>query len=149
VAESRKAIIELVDSFLESWGLDPTEVKDEDGARPLWAFQSGSAQIEMSLTELTSGEPSLEIWSPLVYVPERNRQALFEYLLRENVHLSDVAFAVEGDQVVIVASRDADEVSPETIKRLVTRLANAADEFDDELSKLFGVKMVGDPADND
>lgn len=149
MADSKQAITDIVDAFLESWGLDPTDVKDADGGRPLWNFQSGSAQIEMGLTEVTTGEPLLEIWSPLVYLPNGDRGPLFEHLLRENVHLSDVAFAVEEDQVVIVASRDADEVNPETIKRLITRLANAADEFDDELSKRFGLEMVGNPEDND
>lgn len=134
---------DLVEKILAELGIDPNEARqpaDDPKIRHSWSLRLGSAHIFMDLLE-ENGESLLRIDSPLLIVPEDNREDLFAWLLQLNHSLAEAAFSLFNDEVHLVSTRPLEDLDPSEVRRIITRLSACADELDDELSTEFGARL--------
>jgi 5,10-methylenetetrahydrofolate reductase len=67
-----------------------------------------------------------------------DRAALFAHLLELNVALCGNAFALDGDQVVLVAERSSLDLDRSELVDIIRRVTTNADHHDDLLVSKFG-----------
>lgn len=133
----------LVEKILADLGLDPSQARqppDDPKIRYSWSMRFGSAHIFVDLLE-ENGEGLLRINSPLLIVPEDNREDLFAWLLQLNHSMAETAFALYGDEVHLVSTRPLEGLDPNEAHSIITRLCAYADDLDDELSNEFGARL--------
>jgi hypothetical protein len=70
-----------------------------------------------------------------------DRAALFTHLLDLNASLCGVAFATDGDHVLLVTERSTLDLDRSEIVDLIARVTTYADEHDDVLVARFGGRI--------
>ena len=66
------------------------------------------------------------------------RDALFAHLLELNATLCGAAFAIQGDQVLLVSERSTLDLDASEVLDIIKRLTSYADEHDDVLVARYG-----------
>jgi hypothetical protein len=66
------------------------------------------------------------------------RAPLFAHLLELNAHLCGVAFALAGDQVLLVSERSTLDLDQSEVHDIIERVTSYSDEHDDVLVARFG-----------
>lgn len=117
-----------------------------DGALARWRIRRGSATIDIAMVR--HGDAShLRIASDVVYArPTTDRAALYGDLLARNADLCGVAFAIRGDQVLLVAERSTIDLDRTEVHEMIQRTSDLADEVDDELVKTYAAGLGAPPA---
>ncbi len=119
---------------------------DMPGSIRSWKVPKGSAMVRISLLERPDF-PHLRVASAVFrYPPGVDRVSLYEQLLTRNAELCGAAFAVIGNQVVLVAERSTLDLDRSELAEMVTRVQAYADAFDDPLVAEFGGELGGDLA---
>jgi len=121
---------------------------DQEGALRAWRVTKGSAQVSIQLLE-RADYPHLRVASAVMttrpdLAPEV-RASLHADLLARNVDLAGVAFAVRGDQVLLVSERSTLDLDRSEVVELVRRVQDQADLVDDELVERYGGTLGGEP----
>src|SRR4029077_4857245 len=70
-----------------------------------------------------------------------DRPQLFGYLLALNAHLCGVAFATDGDRVLLVSERPTLDLDLSEVLDIIARVTTCADEHDDALVARFGGRL--------
>ncbi|MGD1854866.1 MAG: YbjN domain-containing protein [Leptolyngbyaceae cyanobacterium] len=127
-------VIETVIASLDQGGSAMVN-RDDDGH--LWKFTYGSVAVYVQLTG-TGEEDTLTAWSPLLKLPVKNQTALMEELLAMNCgETFEACFGISNQEVLVLASRILADINPGEISRLMTIVANIADEMDDILQEKY------------
>lgn len=128
--------VALVEEVLgELGGLAPAS---DATALHAWQLIQGSATVRVTLvsrTEFTHIRVSSVVMSMTDAV---DRTELFRHLLGTNAELTGAAFAVVGDQVLLVAERSTLDLDRSEIAELIRRVSTYADEHDDLLVARYG-----------
>lgn len=107
---------------------------DLPGAVASWRLTRGSATIEIRLVA-RGGASHLRVASAVVYaLADTDRAALWKDLLTRNADLCGVAFAIRGDQVLLVSERSTLDLDRTEVHDMIQRTAVLADAVDDELA---------------
>ena len=107
-----------------------------------WKVPKGSAVVRISLLDRPDF-PHLRVASAVFrHPPGVDRVSLYHELLSRNAELCGAAFAVVGDQVVMVAERSTLDLDRSELADMITRLQNYADHFDDVLVAAYGGDLV-------
>jgi hypothetical protein len=146
--QDRDRVVELVESHLKSEGLELDKVRkpSKDG-HPYWAFAQGSAAVRVHLIPGPEerGINYFQVVSPVLIVPEQNRESLFQELLELNAdQLWMCAFALRGDTVLLTADRTTVDLDKSEVIEMIERVAAYADRLDDELANKFGATRFAD-----
>ena len=114
---------------------------EDDGAVASWKVTRGSATIEIRL--VARGDTShLRIASAVIYaLADTDRPALWSDLLTRNAELTGVAFAIRGDQVLLVAERSTLDLDRTEVHDMIQRTAALADDLDDDLAHRYHAGM--------
>jgi hypothetical protein len=140
--------VELVEELIGGFGLNPKELRLEGGPDvAVWNLQRGSATVLLIVREADEGA-FIQVVSPILEVPEANREAFYERLLRLNMEeLVNCAFALQENEVTVTSDRSAKNLNYSEVEEMLTNVAAYADEYDDRLSQEFGARRLGSEAD--
>src|SRR5688500_494255 len=117
---------------------------DLPGAIRSWKVPKGSALVRISLLD-RKDFPHLRVASAVFRHPASvDRASLYQELLIRNAELCGAAFAVVGDQVVLVAERSTLDLDRSELAEMLSRVQSYADAFDDVLVAEFGGEIGGD-----
>jgi hypothetical protein len=133
-------------SYIDTIEAVITSLDQGDGAKVshseeghIWTFKYGSVDVFVQLTGENEFD-TLTIWSPVLMLPAKNEPKLMRHLLEMNCgDTFEASFGISGDQVLVIASRIMQDISPAEISRLMTIVASIADETDDPLQEEFGM----------
>jgi hypothetical protein len=138
----------LVEDTIRRLGIDPASSGARREGHAAYALRRGSARILVAVhapsDELPEGR--FRVVAPVVRLPEESLQLrLFRYLLEANSsELVACAFAINGQEIVIVAERPTRDLDPSEVERTIRDIGRLADRFDDELASAFGTTRSGD-----
>lgn len=104
----------------------------------LWKFKYGTVEVFVQLTG-TGETDTLTAWSPVLTLPAKDEPGLMRHLLEMNCgETFESCFGILGTQVVVLASRILQDISPGEVSRLMTIVATIADDNDEALQSQFG-----------
>ncbi|MEZ4404335.1 MAG: YbjN domain-containing protein [Kofleriaceae bacterium] len=110
-----------------------------------WRIRHGSAVVEIVLR--ARGEHShLRVASAVVHAgPTTDRAAMWSELLTRNAELCGLAFAIRGDQVLLVTERSTLDLDRTEVHDMIERTAALADHVDDDLAARHGAVLGAAP----
>lgn len=134
--------VHMVETYFRHRGLDPGKFKLPSAGEFGWWLREGSAEIYIIVQEGNEElRTILRISSPLVYIPENNKEQFYRYLLELNSDLSSCALSVYNDLVLVVSQRPTLGLSQEEMDELVWNAAYVADLLDNKIATNFGAKL--------
>lgn len=144
--KASKGTVDEVGSMIEQYfrkrHLDPQDQQIEGAEGYGWWLTEGSAKVYIFVQETPTG-PVLRITSPLVKVPDANKESFYRRLLDINSDLSGCAMATYQDVVLCVAQRPTLALDQEELDALVWNVAYVADLLDNKLAQEFNAPMYG------
>lgn len=136
--------VKMVETYYAHRGLNPDEhrlsgtVGNEVG---FW-LNEGSAQVYIVVQESEDNTGAvLRISSPIVFIPQQNKEAFYRRLLDINANLSCCALSTHENIVLVVAQRHTIGLTQEEMDELVWNVAFVADLLDNKLANEFGAQM--------
>ena len=139
--------VALVEQVLGDLGYPPADHRvGEPGASHVWRLITGSAITRVAVAE-TAEFPHLRISAVVMTLDATvDRGALFAHLLELNARLCGVAFATDGDHVLLVSERSTLDLDHSEVRDAIERVTTYADEHDDALVARFGGRVGAAPA---
>ncbi len=140
--------VALVEQTIRGLGIDPAASRTEREGHVAFALRRGSARILIAIhaprAELPEGR--IRVVAPVVHLPPPDREgALCRRLLEANAtELVGVAFAISGNEVVVVAERAVRDLDASEVDAMIRSVGRAADRYDDELAMQFGAVRSSD-----
>jgi hypothetical protein len=132
---SHQEVIETVISTLDQ---DNTAMVSHTSEGSTWKFTYGSVEVFAQLTGESEND-LLTVWSSLLHLPARDEPGLMRRLLEMNwTGTFETCFSIHDGKVMISAQRTVADMYPGEISRLITLVANLADDNDDLLKEEFG-----------
>ena len=134
--------IHMVEEFFKRVGLNANQHRITEEATPAWGLHRGSAAVYVSIHE-NDGEPSLRVFSPILFLPEEKILPFYRRCLEINRDLLNCSICAHEDKIALVSQRPIEGLDPEEVDLTIGYLAAVADELDNKLSDEFGAKMCG------
>lgn len=132
---SHKEVIETVISSLDQ---DNTAMVSHTDEASLWKFQYGSVEVFVQLTGETDDD-LLTVWSRVLKLPAKDEPGLMRRLLETNwTGTFETCFSIKDGEVMVSSQRTVADMYPGEISRLITLVANIADDNDEILKEEFG-----------
>jgi hypothetical protein len=147
-SEYLKYAIKATGAYIRNkYDIDPMTIKDKSKAR--WTVIEGSAHCFIEFYFNNQGDLIFGVSSPIVYVPENNKEECFKYLLEANSSKFVLSsFEIKGDKIFLRHTRHVKEIDESEIIFALDELSKRADEFDNLLKEKFNCTMCGkDPDD--
>ena len=134
--------VALVEQVLGDLGYPPADHRiSEPGALHVWRLVKGSAITRVAVIE-NPKFPHLRVSAVVMTLDAAvDRAALFSHLLELNAHLCGVAFATDGDHVLLVSERSTLDLDDSEVRDTIERVTTYADEHDDALVARFGGRV--------
>ncbi len=139
--------VHMVETYFRHRGLDSDKFRLPGSNEHGWWIKEGSAEVYI-IVQAGNEELGtvLRISSPLVYVPQNNREEFYRHLLELNNDLSSCALSVYNDLVLVVTQRPTLGLSQEEMDELVWNAAYVADLLDNKLSQNYGAQLYSHDA---
>jgi len=139
--------VALVEETIEALGIDPRSSRNEREGHIAYALRRGSARILIAVHspsgDLTEGR--IRVVAPVVVLPSAEQPALLRYLLEANAtELVGAAFAISGQEVVVVTERSVGDLDASEVDTMIRTVGRVADRYDDQLSKTFELQRSSD-----
>ena len=140
--------VDLVEEAIRGLGIDPAQSRSARSGPAAYALRRGSARILVAVHP-PSGERRegrLRVVAPVIRLPPPEAERdLFRRLLELNAaELVGVAFAVTGDEVIVVAERSVRDLDASEVDRTIRDVGRVADRYDDELATRYGATRSSD-----
>lgn len=130
--------LEVIETVISSLEQDSSAMVSHTEEGHLWKFKYGSVDVYVQLTG-ESDSDTLTVWSPVLTLPAKDETKLMQHLLEMNCgETLEACFGISGNQVLVLASRILQDISPAEISRLITIVATIADDNDEALQEEFG-----------
>jgi len=129
----------IIDAVFAQFGLDPRKNRVQEKGVIGWIAKRGKAVIYLLLNE-NKHMNTLRFVSPMVYIPEKNREAFLQRCLEINFSIINCAVAVNKDFVSIVFERPLTGLNPEEVAYALDNISRLADDLEKDLKKEFGAK---------
>ena len=132
----------LVEQVIAELGLAAQSSRlGEAGDALAWRVVKGSATTRVAI-EQRGGGSHLRVSAVVMTLDAAvDRAALFAHLLELNAGLCAVAFATDGDQVLLVSERSTLDLDYSEVRDAIERVTTYADEHDDVLVARFGGRV--------
>lgn len=136
-------VAQMVERYFRDRGLDPKsrEIARAEGCG--WWLTEGSAKVYIFIQDSPAG-PVVRITSPIVFIPEQNREAFFRRLLDINSTLTNCRLATYENYVLVLTQRQTMGIGQEELDSGVWNVAYVADLLDDKLALEFGTQLYRD-----
>lgn len=133
----------MIEKYFRGRGLDPhkQEIQGAEGCG--WWLIEGSAKVYIFVQDSPAG-PVLRITSPLVFVPEANREAFYRRLLDINSGLTNCRLATYENYVLALSQRQTTGLNQDELESGVWNVAYVADMLDDKLAAEFHTRLYHD-----
>lgn len=129
---------EVIETVISSLDQDNTAMVSHTDEGNLWKFTYGSVEVFVQLTG-ESDDDLLTVWASLLQLPANDEPGLMRRLLEMNwTGTFETCFSIHDGKVMISAQRTVADMYPGEISRLVTLVANLADDNDEALKEEFG-----------
>jgi Putative bacterial sensory transduction regulator len=103
----------------------------------LWKFNYGSVEVFVQMTG-TADEDTITVWSPVLKLPAKDEAKLMRQLLEMNCSSTfEARFGIIENQVVVISTRQLEELSAGEASRLITIVATIADNNNESLKAEF------------
>ncbi|MEM7760512.1 MAG: YbjN domain-containing protein [Cyanobacteria bacterium P01_A01_bin.40] len=136
--EDNSTHAEVIETVISSLDQDNTAMVSHSDESSLWKFKYGSVEVFVQLTG-ESDDDLLTVWSSLLQLPANDEPGLMRRLLEMNwTGTFETCFSIHDGKVMISAQRTVADMYPGEISRLITLVANLADDNDDPLKEEFG-----------
>ena len=136
--EEKASHQEVIETVISSLDQDNTAMVSHTEEGSLWKFQYGSVEVFVQLTG-ESDDDLLTVWSSLLGLPAKDEPGLMRRLLEMNwTGTFETCFSIKDNKVMISSQRTVADMYPGEISRLVTLVANIADDNDELLQEEFG-----------
>ena len=136
--EDNSTHAEVIETVISSLDQDHTAMVSHNDEGSLWKFNYGSVEVFVQLTG-ESDDDLLTVWSSVLSLPAKNEPELTRRLLEMNwAGTFETCFSIHDHKVMISAQRTVADMYPGEISRLLTFVANLADDHDDPLQEEFG-----------
>jgi hypothetical protein len=134
--------VALVEQVLGELGYPPAASRVRDPtAEHVWRLVKGSAATRVAVVQ-RAAFPHLRVSAIVMTLDAAvDRAALFAHLLELNAGLCGVAFATDGDQVLLVSERSTLDLDYSEVQDAIERVTTYADEHDDVLVARFGGRV--------
>jgi hypothetical protein len=133
-----QSTIALIDEVLGELGHAPKASRVDDST---WQIRKGSAVTRATLVSRTEFT-HLRVCAVVMTLDDKiDRPELYGHLLDLNATLCGAAFAVQGDQVLLVSERSTLDLDRSEVRELIKRVTTYADDHDDVLVARFGGTM--------
>lgn len=141
--------VALVERSIRGLGVDPEAGRAEREGHVAFALRRGSARILAAVHAPTPELPEgrLRVVAPVVHLPRPEQEVpLYRRLLEANAtELVNAAFAISGQEVVIVSERSLRDLDGSEVDSMIRIVGRLADRYDDELAGKYGAKRSSDP----
>lgn len=129
---------EVIETVISSLDQDNTAMVNHTDESSLWKFQYGSVEVFVQLTG-ESDDDLLTVWSSVLQLPANDEPGLMRRLLEMNwTGTFETCFSIQDNKVMVSAQRTVADMYPGEISRLITLVANIADDNDEALKEEFG-----------
>lgn len=129
---------EVIETVISSLDLDDTAMVNHGEEGSVWKFQYGSVEVFTQLTGETDDD-LLTVWATVLKLPAKDEPGLMRRLLEMNWSSTlETCFSIQNDTVVVSAQRTVADMSPGEVSRIITLVANIADDNDELLQEEFG-----------
>ncbi|MGD1919972.1 MAG: YbjN domain-containing protein [Pleurocapsa sp.] len=136
--EDKSTHQEVIETVISSLDQNNTAMVNHTDQGSLWIFQYGSVEVFVQLTG-ESDDDLLTVWSSLLQLPAKDEPGLMRRILEKNwTGTFETCFSIKDNQVMISSQRTVADMYPGEISRLVTLVANIADDNDELLKEEFG-----------
>jgi hypothetical protein len=133
--------VALVEQVLIDLGHTPALVRLGQPDAHAWRIAKGSAVTRIMVVQRAAFH-HLRVSAVVMTLDAAvDRAALFGYLLELNAGLAGVAFAADGDQVLLVSERSTLDLDLSEVRDAIERVTTYADEHDDVLVARFGGRV--------
>jgi hypothetical protein len=125
-------VAHLIQNYFKGRNLDyhKQELPGSEGCG--WWLTEGSAKVYIFVQDSPVG-PVMRITSPIVYIPENNKEAFYRHLLDLNGNLASCHLATYDNYVLVLAQRQTNGITQEDVDSTVWNVAYVADLLDDRL----------------
>ena len=129
---------EVIETVISSLDQDDTAMVNHTDESSLWKFKYGSVEVFVQLTG-ESDDDLLTVWSSVLQLPATDEPGLMRRLLEMNwTGTFETCFSIHDGRVMVSSQRTVADMYPGEISRLVTLVANIADDNDEALKEEFG-----------
>ncbi len=136
--EDKSTHQEVIETVISSLDQDNTAMVNHTEQGSLWKFQYGSVEVFVQLTG-ESDDDLLTVWSSVLQLPAKDEPGLMRRVLEMNWSGTfETCFSIKDNKVMISSQRTVADMYPGEISRLVTLVANIADDNDELLKEEFG-----------
>ena len=129
---------EVIETVISSLDRENTAMVSHTDEGSLWKFQYGSVEVFIQLTGETD-EDLLTVWASVLKLPAKDESSLMRKLLEMNWSGTfETCFSIHDNRVLVSSQRTVADLHPGEISRIITLVANIADDNDDLLQAEFG-----------
>lgn len=129
---------EVIETVISSLDQHNTAMVSHTDESYLWKFSYGSVEVFVQLTG-ESDDDLLTVWSSVLQLPANDESGLMRRLLEMNwTGTFETCFSIKDNKVMVSSQRTVADMYPGEISRLVTLVANIADDNDEALKEEFG-----------
>lgn len=118
-------------------GMDSEKTAVVNQTNDTWKFKYGTVDV---LVNITGDQPTdtFTVLSNVMSSPFKDESRMMKLLLEKNASETfEAHFAIQNDQVIVIASRSVEDLSPAEISRLITIVSAIADSNDESLKTEF------------
>ena len=127
----------VIETVIFSLDLDKTAMVNHGEEGSLWKFKYGSVEVFVQLTGETDDD-MLTVWATVLKLPAKNESGLMRRLLEMNwAGTFETCFSIQDNTVVVSAQRTIADMYPGEVSRIITLVANIADDNDELLKEEF------------
>ncbi len=136
--EDNSSHTEVIETVISSLDQDNTAMVSHSDEGSLWKFKYGSVEVFVQLTG-EDDDDLLTVWSSLLQLPAKDEPGLMRRLLEMNwTGTFETCFSIHDNKVMISSQRTVADMHSGEISRLITLVANIADDNDEILKEEFG-----------
>lgn len=129
---------EVIETVISSLDRENTAMVSHTDEGSLWKFQYGSVEVFVQLTGETDND-LLTVWANVLKLPAKDESSLMRKLLEMNWSGTfETCFSIHDNRVLVSSQRTVADLHPGEISRIITLVANIADDNDDILQTEFG-----------
>lgn len=135
-APSVNHVVQTIQTVISSMDADNSALENQ--TEDTWKFQYGSVEVVVNITGI---EPSdtFTVFATVLAAPFKDEAKMTRWLLEKNAaDTFEARYAIQNDQVLVLASRSVEDLSPAEISRIITIVAAIADDNDEILKENFG-----------
>ena len=133
--------VTLIEQLLKEWNIVPADIKSPD--KNLWYLVQGSANFQIELFKYNKGGTvgevdCVEVGGIIMKLPKDNLLPLYKKLLVLNSSGVGCYFAIRGELVMLLATRELAGLDFQELKTMVNEVRIYSDYWDDILMMDFG-----------